>query len=313
MLDAIRSATRIIDPIFRDSPQFVSEVLGERLGMRVLCKVETINPIRSFKGRGCDYLLHCLGSTRGPLVTASAGNFGQGLAYASRARAVPVVVFAAEIASPLKIERMRALGAEVRLTGHDFDAAKTAARTWASDGGFRFIEDGREPEIAAGAGTIAVEMLRWSEPIDYILVPVGNGALAAGVGTWFKAHSPATRVIGVVAKRAPAMLLSWQAGRPVTTDSAETIADGIAVRVPVPEAIGILADVVDEMLAVDEDAITEAMRIAFETLGVVFEPAGVAGLAAAIAMRERLAGKLVAVPFCGGNLLPEQMGRWLTV
>jgi threonine dehydratase len=279
--------------------------------MRVLCKVETINPIRSFKGRGCDYLVRRLERPSGPLVTASAGNFGQGLAYACRARNLPVVVFAAETASPLKVDRMRALGAEVRLAGHDFDAAKQVARAWAGTCGRRFVEDGREPEVAAGAGTIAVELLRWPEPIDTVLVPVGNGALAAGIGTWFKAHAPATRVIGVVAERAPAMLLSWREGRPVATESAETIADGIAVRVPVPEALARLAGVVHEMIAVDDDQILEAMRLAFETVGVVVEPAGAAGLAAAMSLREALRAKLVAVPLCGGNLSPEQVARWL--
>jgi threonine dehydratase len=311
MLDAIRSAAQAIDPVFRDSPQFVAEALSGRLGMRVLCKVETINPIRSFKGRGCDYLLHCLGRLPGPLVSASAGNFGQGLAYAARSRGVPVIVFAAETASPLKIERMRALGADVRLVGHDFDAAKRAARAWAEDQALRFIEDGREPEIAAGAGTIAVELLRWPDPIDAVLAPVGNGALAAGVGAWFKAHAPKTRVIGVVAERAAAMLLSWQSRRVVSTESAETIADGIAVREPVPEAVELLATSVDEMVAVKEQTIVEGMRLAFETLGIAVEPAGAAGLAAVITLRERFADKLVAVPFCGGNLPPAQLAHWL--
>jgi threonine dehydratase len=311
MLESIHEAAGIIDPVFRDSPQFIAEALGDGLGMRVLCKVETINPIRSFKGRGCDYLLHRLGSSPGPLVTASAGNFGQGLAYAARARGVPVVVFAAETASPMKVERMRALGAEVRLIGQDFDAAKQAARTWTAGKGFRFVEDGREPEIAAGAGTIAVELLRWPEPIDAVLLPVGNGALAAGVGSWLKAHSPATRLIGVVAERAPAMLLSWRAGRCIATESAGTIADGIAVREPVAEALALLVSLLDEMVAVDDDRIVTAMRLAFEMLGVVVEPAGAVGLSAAIALREPLAGKMVAVPLCGGNLTPGQVARWL--
>jgi threonine dehydratase len=311
MLDAIREAAVTIDPVFRDTPQFVAETLGERLGMRVLCKAETINPVRSFKGRGCDYLLHRRGPSSGPLVTASAGNFGQGLAYAGRKHGVPVVVFAAETASPLKVGRMRALGAEVRLVGHDFDAAKQVAQAWARGKGFLFVEDGREPEIFAGAGTIAVELLRWPEPIDAVLLPIGNGALAAGVGTWLKTHAPATRVIGVVAERAPSMLLSWREGRPVATDSAETIADGIAVRVPVPEALAPLATAVDEMIAVEDARIIEAMRLAFESLGVVVEPAGAAGLAAAMDLSEALRGKLVAVPLCGGNLSPEQVSNWL--
>ena len=311
MLDAIREAAETIDPVFRDSPQFVAETLGERLGMRVLCKVETINPVRSFKGRGCDYLLQKLGPSCGTLVTASAGNFGQGLAYAARSRGVPVVVFAALTASTLKVDRMSALGAEVRRVGHDLDAAKQVARAWAESKGYRFVEDGRDPEIVAGAGTIAVELLRWPEPIDAVLVPVGNGALAAGIGTWFKAHAPATRVIGVVAQRAPAMLLSWRAGRPVATDSAETIADGIAIREPVPEAVARVAEVVDDVVAVDEGRIVEAMRMAFETLGLVVEPAGAVGLAAAIELRDELRDRLVAVPFTGGNLTQAEVSRWL--
>jgi threonine dehydratase len=311
MLDAIREAAKIIDPVFLNTPQFIAEALGARLGMRVLCKVETLNPIRSFKGRGCDYLLHRLGPSVGTLVTASAGNFGQGLAYAARARGVPVVVFAAESASPLKIERMRDLGAEVRLVGHDLDAAKQSARAWAAFQGLRFIEDGREPELVAGAGTIGLELLRWKEPIDTVLVPVGNGALAAGIGTWIKAHSLAIRLVGVVARCAPAMRLSWAAGAPVATESAVTIADGIAIREPVPESLPRLAGVLDDMVAVDDSTLVAAMRLAFETLGLVVEPAGVAGLAAATALKDTLRGQLVAVPLCGGNLTPSEAVRWL--
>jgi threonine dehydratase len=311
MLDAIREAAATIDPVFRDSPQFVAEALGQALDLRLLCKVETVNPIRSFKGRGCDYLLSKLGDSPGPLVTASAGNFGQGLAYAARARGVPAIVFAAENASPLKVERMRALGAEVRLVGHDLDAAKQVARAWAGAKGYRFVEDGREPEIAAGAGTIAVELGRWREPIEAVVVPVGNGALAAGVGAWFKVEAPAARIIGVVAERAPAMLLSWRAGHCVETDSAATIADGIAIRSPVPEAVARLAGVVDQVIAVDDGQLVAAMRLVFETLGLVVEPAGAAGLAGAMTLRDELRGQLVAVPLCGGNLTPEEVARWL--
>jgi threonine dehydratase len=311
MLDAIREAAEIIDPVFRNTPQFLAEPLGTRLGMRVLCKFEMINPVRSFKGRGCDYLLHRLGPGAGTLVTASAGNFGQGLAYAARARGLRVVVFAAETASPLKVERMRDLGAEVRLVGHDLDAAKQAARAWAAFQGYRFIEDGREPEIAAGAGTIGVELLRSKEAIDTVLVPVGNGALAAGIGTWIKAQSLAVRLVGVVARSAPSMRLSWQAGTPVATDSALTIADGIAIREPVPESLPRLAGVLDDMVAVDDETLIEAVRLAFETLGLLVEPAGAAGLAAAIALQESLRGRTVAVPLCGGNLGTEEALRWI--
>ncbi len=209
-LARIEEAAGVIDPEFRQTPQFVAESLSERLGMRLLVKVECVNPIRSFKGRGADFLLHTSGGTDETLVAASAGNFGQGLAYAARARGRRVVIFAATTANPLKVEQMRRLGADVRLAGADFDAAKAAARTFARASGGRFIEDGREPAIAEGAGTIAVELAAWSEPIDTILVPIGNGALAAGIGRWMKARHPATQIVGVVAERAPAMQLSWR-------------------------------------------------------------------------------------------------------
>jgi threonine dehydratase len=310
-LERIREAAGVIDPVFRDTPQFAAESLSERLGMRLLCKVECINPIRSFKGRGTDYYLHRDSTANGPLVSASAGNFGQGLAYAALRRNRPLIIFAATTANPLKIRRMRALGADVRIAGNDFDAAKGTARDFAASNQLQFVEDGREPAIAEGAGTIAVELCRWPEPLDAILVPVGNGALIGGVGHWMKAHAPACRVIGVCAARAPAMAESWRAGAVRLTDSADTIADGIAVRVPVPEALAEMAHFVDEMVLVSEERLLEAMQVCHEELGLVTEPAGAAGLAAALDLRDLLAGRLVAVPICGGNLTPEQIRTWL--
>jgi threonine dehydratase len=310
-LDRITEAAEVIAPVFRNTPQFVSESLSERLGVRLLVKVECVNPIRSFKGRGTDYLLFRDGDATTPLVSASAGNFGQGLAYAARQRNRPVTLFTAVTANPLKIDRMRALGADVRLGGDDFDAAKMIAGEFAASHELRFVEDGREPAITEGAGTIGVELTRWPEPIDTILVPVGNGALINGIGYWLKAHAPTCRVIGVCAARAPAMAESWSAGSTRATASADTIADGIAVRVPVPEALADMKHSVDEMVLVEEDRLLEAMRLVHEHLGLVCEPAGVAGLAAALDLRNRLAGQLVAVPLCGGNLTPEQIRTWL--
>lgn len=316
-LAGIAAAAEAMDPAFAHTPQFESDALCERLGMRMLVKVETLNPIRSFKGRGTDHLLNRLGrggaaDSATELVCASAGNFGQGLAWAGRRRGMAVRVFAAENANALKVERMRQLGARVRLAGRDFDAAKDAARDYVvSQPGALFIEDGREPAIAEGAGTIAVELDRWPEPLDAVLVPLGNGALLAGMGTWLRAHRPETRIIGVCAAGAPAMALSMDAGRPVTTAEADSIADGIAVRVPVPEALDDLRAVVDEVLLVDEAAIVDAMRLVFETLGLVVEPAGVVGIAAAATHGARFAGARVATPLCGGNVTSRQARRWL--
>jgi threonine dehydratase len=299
-VDRIREAATLIDPVFLNSPQLVSESLGTN----IVLKVETVNPIRSFKGRGTDYLLHRLGDEKRVIVCASAGNFGQGMAYACRKRGLPLKVFASASANPLKIERMRALGATVELVAGDFDDAKDAARR---DGGL-FVEDGLLGPIAEGAGTIAVE-LEGAQPLDVIFVPLGNGALVNGVGTWLKRHSP-TMVVAVCASGAPAMALSWQSHRPISA-STDTIADGIAVRVPVPEAVAIMENTVDEVMLVSDDEMRAAMRSLFYGAGLLVEPAGAAGLAAIFQRREEFRGKRVATIVTGGNLTEQQIRDWL--
>ena len=310
-LNRIAEAAQTIDPVFLNTPQFESDALSTELGMRLVLKIETINPIRSFKGRGADFFVSSLPVDSPRLVCASAGNFGQGMAHAARKRGFALTVFAAETANPLKLERMRRLGAEVRLFGCDFDAAKDRARAFAEETGACYVEDGREPAIAEGAGSLAVELCRWAKPFDFALVPLGNGALLAGFGRWMKTHSPSTRVIAVCAAGAPAMALSLREGKARTTESVNTVADGIAVRVPVPEALADLAGIVDEVLLVEDDAMIAAMRLAFRHHGLVIEPAGAAGLAAAMTFRERFQGALVTTPLCGANLTEEQIERWL--
>ncbi|MEP7340271.1 MAG: threonine/serine dehydratase [Acidobacteriota bacterium] len=310
-LARIEEASRVIDPVFRCSPQFASDALNAQLGLELVCKVETMNPIRSFKGRGADYFVHQLGKDNQRMVCASAGNFGQGLAYAARKRGLAVTVFAAETANPFKLEQMRKLGAEVVLGGADFDAAKLAAREFATRNDLLFIEDGREVAISEGAGTIGLELSRWPKPFDTMLVPLGNGALLAGVGRWIKAVSPQTRVIGVCAAGAPAMERSWRSKQTVATDGVDTIADGLAVRVPVEEALDDLHLVVDDILLVSDQMVLQAMRLLFRELGIVVEPAGAVGVAAVMAYQEKFAGQLAATILCGGNLTDEQVRRWL--
>jgi threonine dehydratase len=304
-LEHIEEASRVIDPVFTNTPQFVAETLSGHLGFRLICKVETCNPIRSFKGRGADYFVHRMGDESQYLVCASAGNFGQGLAYATRKRGIPLVVFASENANPLKVERMRQLGADVRIQGFDFDAAKAAAREFAQKERLRFVEDGLESAISEGAGTIALELCRFAEPIHALLVPLGNGALITGIARWMKAHSPRTRIIGVCAVGAPAMQHSWRSHSVVTTESATTIADGIAVRIPVPQAVEDMKGLVDDVVLVEDDVIVEAMDLILTELGLIVEAAGAAGVAAAMTYAELLRDSLVATPLCGGNVNPR--------
>jgi threonine dehydratase len=304
---AIDDARSKIDPVFLNSKLLRSE----KLGLSLVAKDETDNPIRSFKGRGTGYFLDCLAGDKTRLVTASAGNFGQGLAYNAARHGRSLVVFASLNANPLKIEAMRRFGAEVILAGEDFDAAKSAARSYAGERNLPFVEDGANAAIAEGAGTIAAELTEAVDAIDAVFMPLGNGALAGGMGCWFKARSPHTRVIGVAAKGAPCMALSFNSGEVTTTREARTIADGIAVRIPVPEALDWLKGTIDEIVLVDDDQILDAMRFAFDTWGRLVEPAGAAGLAAVLASASALKGLRVATILCGANLTDEQIKAWL--
>jgi len=310
-VDRIAEAAEAIDPVFLDTPQYVSEPLSGRLGVTVVLKVETVNPIRSFKGRGADYLLHRVESQPAGFVCASAGNFGQGMAYAARKRGMRLTVFAAVTANPLKVDRMRALGAKVILEGQDFDEAKDAALRHATETGAYYVEDGLLGPIAEGAGTIAAELGRMSDPLDACVVPLGNGSLINGMGVWLKRFSPSTKVVGVCPSAAPAMYTSWRAGKAMSTTTIDTIADGIAVRVPVPEALEIMHSAVDDVMLVNDPEIVAAMQWLHRDEGLVVEPAGAAGIAAVAKLREELAGKRVAVPLTGGNVTPEQLRSWL--
>jgi threonine dehydratase len=310
-LERIEQAAGIIDPVFLNSPQFRAETLEQQLGCRVVVKVETLNPIRSFKGRGAEYFTATL-EGHPHLVCATAGNFGQGMAFAARKRGLRLTIFASVNANPLKVERMRALGAEVRLVGENFKVAHSAAKVFAAETGAQLIEDGRIPAITEGAGTIGLELLRWPEPFDAILVPLGDGALLAGVARWVKAHRPATQMIGICANGAPAMERSWRARQVQELGGTETIADGIEVQNPYPEAVADLVGLADDILLVEDHALMAAMKQAHRELGAVLEPAGAAGLAALTTYRERFKGQLIGTILTGGNVTAEQMRQWLS-
>jgi threonine dehydratase len=308
-LEQIERAASVIDPVFRNSPQFESEPLSSAIGTNLVLKIETLNPIRSFKGRGADFFVSTLDRSA-KLVCASAGNFGQAMAYACRKRGMQMTVFASVNANPLKLERMRALGANLMLEGEDFDAAKLAAKRHAAQTGARMIEDGLEPRISEGAGTIGIELAGYAQPIDAVLVPLGNGALATGVGRAIKARSPQTRVIAISAAGAPAMEHSWRTQELVVLERIDTIADGIGVRVPIPEAVAEMRHTIDEVILIDDHATLRAMKLVHQHLGLIVEPSGAIGVAAAAL--ERFRGVRVATVICGGNLTENQIREWIT-
>ena len=286
----------------------MSDPLSRRLGVSTVLKVETVNPIRSFKGRGADYLVNRLGDTKRELVCASAGNFGQGMAYACRKRGVHLVVYVAITANRLKIDRMRDLGAKIEIEVGDFDAAKDAAKRHSEQTGAMYVEDGLLGPIGEGAGTIALELAD-GDPIDAIFVPLGNGSLVNGIGTWLKRHTK-TRVIAVCAAGAPSMALSWKAKRAIDAP-VDTIADGIAVRVPIPGAVDIMQATVDDVMLVTDDDMRAAMRMLFHDAGLLVEPAGAAGIAAIKQCAGELKDARVATVLTGGNLTGEQIRDWI--
>jgi threonine dehydratase len=308
----IERAATVIAPVFLNSPQFECEPLNAALGATLLLKVETLNPLRSFKGRGADFFMHENLPTLGgqTLVCATAGNWGQAMAYVCRARGWPLVVYTATTANTFKTERMRAMGAEVRLHSDDFDTAKEEAKRFCESAGGKFVEDGREASIAEGAGTIAPELLARHQ-FDTVLLPLGNGALLTGVARWIKAHASGVRIVGICAEGADAMAASWTEHRMIERARVNTIADGIAVRRPVAEALADMDGLVDDVLLVSEGAIKRAMRLAFHEAGLVVEPAGAVGIAAVIE-HPSLRSQRLATVLCGSNLTLEQMARWLS-
>jgi len=291
--DAIRAAHARIHPAFRGSPQYLHEGLTRAAGVDVVVKVECVNPIRAFKGRGTWLVVEGLvgegrvGPGR-PAVAASTGNFGQGLAFAARAHGVPAVVFADASANPVKLDRIRSFGATVVQEGRDFDDARAAAAAYARDHRAELITDGQDPRIAAGAATLALEVTdaaaSGAVPLPSVAyVPLGNGALIVGVGAWLRHAAPGCRIVGVAAAEAPSMVLSWRAGEPVETPAAATYAEGIACRVPVPEALDMMVDRVDELMLVSEAQLHAAEAELSAATGITAEGAAAASWAGLLA------------------------------
>ena len=311
-LQHIVAASEAIDPVFRDTPQYEAETLQEQLGCRLVVKIETLNPIRSFKARGAQFLLSQM-SGAPHLVCATAGNFGQGMAYGARKRGWPITIFVGAHANPMKVARMRGLGATVREGSDDPDELHVEAEAFARKNGFQLIQDGREAAIAEGAGTIAVELLRWPRCFDDIVVPLGDGALLGGMARWVKAQCPTTRMIGVCATASPAMERSWRGGKVVSAPSGGTIAAGIVVGTPFQEAVTDLTGLIDDVLMVPDSSLITAMRLAHKELGLVLEPAGAAGLAALLDHRDQFRGRLVATVLTGGNVSPSNLTDWFAL
>jgi threonine dehydratase len=311
-LERIRAARSLIDPVFLDTPQFESPALSAELGCSLVLKVETLNPVRSFKGRATETVMSTL-LEQGyrSAVCASAGNLGLALAYSGARREIPVTVFAAETANPLKVERMRAAGVTVHLDGSDIERPRVLAREHAESTHSYLVEDSLDLGTCEGAATIGLELATRTLDLDAVLIALGGGALASGIGHVFHELSPRTEVIAIQPVGAPAMALSWRKGSVVTTDTIDTIADGVAGRFPIPEVLEDLLHVIDDVVLVDEASIKRGMRRLWEAAGLVTEPSAALGVAAILEDPQRFAGRRVATIICGSNVLPADFQDWV--
>ncbi|MFD4878836.1 threonine/serine dehydratase [Streptomyces sp. NPDC058420] len=323
----IRAARRVIDPVFLGTPLYRCEALEPGLGCAVSIKLETANPVRSFKGRGTEVVASLL-AEQGPraVVCASAGNLGQALAWSGRGRGLEVTVVASRFATVAKLDRIRALGARLELVDGDHELARERAAAIARYEGIRLVEDSLDLETCEGAATIGLELVEAleqaestepAEPagtarsFDAVLIALGGGALATGVGQVMKALAPGVEVICVQPSGAPAMTRSWHARRVVTTDSADTIADGVAGRYPIPAVLDDLLLVADDAVLVREASIVAGMRLLHDHAGLVVEPSAALGIAAILEDRDRFAGRHVVTVVCGSNVDADAYRRWV--
>jgi threonine dehydratase len=301
----------VIDPVFLDTPLYPCDGLGRALGCTVSIKLETANPVRSFKGRGTELVATMLAEQgRTAVVCASAGNLGQALAWSGGRRGIDVAVVASRRAPAAKLDRIRALGASVELVDGDFETARERAAGIARRDGVRLVEDSLDVETCEGAATIGLELAAGTPEFDAVLIALGGGAMATGIGQVLKTQVPRAEVICVQPVGAPAMTLSWRACRVVSTDSTDTIADGVAGRHPIPEVLDDLLLVADDAVLVREASIVAGLRMLLEHAGLVVEPSAALGVAAVLEDRDRFAGRHVVVVICGSNVDLDAYRRW---
>ncbi|WP_181807378.1 threonine ammonia-lyase [Streptomyces shenzhenensis] len=308
----IRAARRMIDPVFLDTPLYRCEALEPVLGCAVSIKLETANPVRSFKARGTEVVASLLAEHGAPaVVCASSGNLGQALAWSGRRRGLDVTIVASRFATAAKLDRIRALGATLELVDGDHETARDRAAAIARRDGIRLVEDSLDIETCEGAATIGLELVDTVPSFDAVLVALGGGALATGVGHVVKASAPDAEVICVQPLGAPALAHSWRERRVVTTGPVDTIADAVAGRRPIPAVLDDLLLVADDAVLVREASIVAGMRMLLDHAGLVVEPSAALGLAAILEDRERFAGRHVVTIVCGSNVDVDAYHRWV--
>ncbi len=313
LLDEIAAAAELIYRHLGPTPEYCWPLICERAGTEVWIKHENHTPIGAFKVRGglvyLDDLMKRAPETRG-VIAATRGNHGQSVAYAARRAEIEAVVVAPHGNSVEKNRAMRALGAELIEHGEDFNAALERAEELAAARGLHAFPS-YHPLLARGAATYGLELLNAVPDLDTVYVPIGLGSGINGVISARDALGLKTRVVGVVAERAAAYALSFEAGRPVATETCDTLADGVSVRIPNAEALEVMLKGAERVVSVSEDEIEAAMRAYYCDSHNLAEGAGAAPLAALLQEKETMAGRKVGLILSGGNVDTEVYRRVL--
>jgi threonine dehydratase len=306
-LDEIVVAAELIYRHLRPTPEYCWPLICERAGTEVWVKHENHTPIGAFKLRGglvyLDDLMKRAPETRG-VIAATRGNHGQSVAYAARRAGIEAVVVTPHGNSVEKNRAMRALGAELIEHGEDFNAALERAEELAAARGLHAFPS-YHPLLVRGVASYGLELFHAVPDLDTVYVPIGLGSGIVGVISARDALGLKTRVVGVVAERAAAYALSFEAGRPVTTETCDTLADGVSVRIPNAEALEVMLKGAERVVTVTEDQIEAAMRAYYTDSHNLAEGAGAAPLAALLKEKEIMAGKKVGLILSGGNVDTE--------
>lgn len=309
--EAIEHAAADLHDLLPPTPLQYSRAFTAKAGCHVYLKIEGIQPTRAFKVRGAlNKVMRLRPEKRAAgVITASAGNHGQGVAYAAQAFRIPATVYVPESANQLKVQAIKRLGSRVVHFGRTYDDAYDEALRAQAAGDAIFVHAFDDPDVVAGQGTVAVELLEQLPAVDTVLVPVGGGGLIAGIAQYLKARRPSVQVIGVEPVGADALTRSLAAGELVTLERVETIADGLAAKTPGGLALRIASECVDRMITVEDAEMLRAIRLFFEWEHLLAEPAGAAALAALLNHYAPEASERVVVLLSGANIADEVMLR----
>ncbi|NVD45482.1 threonine ammonia-lyase [Qipengyuania atrilutea] len=301
-IDDVRAAAERIGDAIVHTPMLHSKTLSDIVGAEIWLKFENQQFTAAYKERGALNALLLLSDEqrqRG-VIAASAGNHSQGLSYHGKRLGVPVKIVMPRTTPTVKVMQTESVGGEVVLFGETFDEASDHARKLEQELGLTFVHPFDDPDVAAGQGTVALEMLAVKPDLDCMVVPIGGGGLISGMATVARALNPRTDIVGVQAELYPSMY-----GKVMHKDvdcGGDTLAEGIAVKAPGKFTSQIVDKLVDEILLVDEASLENSVSLLLQIEKTVVEGAGAAGLAAVLANPKRFAGKTIGLVLCGGNI-----------